>query len=44
MCTTDFENEKLDRQNLQHQLNKALKELRMAKEQMTRLDLLVCTE
>uniref|UniRef100_A0A8C6ZQM2 Centrosomal protein of 55 kDa n=1 Tax=Nothoprocta perdicaria TaxID=30464 RepID=A0A8C6ZQM2_NOTPE len=30
MCTTDFENEKLDRQNLQHQLNKVLKELRKA--------------
>ncbi|XP_067409075.1 centrosomal protein of 55 kDa [Emydura macquarii macquarii] len=38
MCTTDFENEKLDRQNLQHQLNKVLKELRKAREQITRLE------
>ncbi|XP_008940119.1 PREDICTED: centrosomal protein of 55 kDa, partial [Merops nubicus] len=38
ICTTDFENEKLDRQNLQHQLNKALKELRKAREQITCLE------
>ncbi|XP_054688707.1 centrosomal protein of 55 kDa isoform X1 [Grus americana] len=38
ICTTDFENEKLDRQNLQHQLNKVLKELRKAREQITRLE------
>ncbi|NXV77060.1 CEP55 protein, partial [Atlantisia rogersi] len=38
MCTTDFENEKLDRQNLQHQLNKVLKELHKAREQITRLE------
>ncbi|NWR59421.1 CEP55 protein, partial [Bucorvus abyssinicus] len=44
VCTTDFENEKLDRQNLQHQLNKALKELRKAKEQITRMDLLKLQE
>ncbi|NXO52189.1 CEP55 protein, partial [Aramus guarauna] len=38
ICNTDFENEKLDRQNLQHQLNKVLKELRKAREQITRLE------
>ncbi|NXI50284.1 CEP55 protein, partial [Chloroceryle aenea] len=38
ICTTDFENEKLDRQNLQHQLNKALKELRKAREHITSLE------
>ncbi|NXN55545.1 CEP55 protein, partial [Rynchops niger] len=38
ICTIDFENEKLDRQNLQHQLNKVLKELRKAREQITRLE------
>ncbi|NWS51779.1 CEP55 protein, partial [Chunga burmeisteri] len=38
ICTTDFENEKLDRQNLQHQLHKVLKELRKAREQITRLE------
>ncbi|XP_074855670.1 centrosomal protein of 55 kDa isoform X2 [Carettochelys insculpta] len=38
VCTTDFENEKLDRQKLQHQLNKVLKELRKAREQITRLE------
>ncbi|XP_008113537.1 centrosomal protein of 55 kDa isoform X1 [Anolis carolinensis] len=37
-CTLDFENEKLDRHNLQHQLNKVLKELRKAREQITRLE------
>uniref|UniRef100_A0A8D0CCJ7 Centrosomal protein of 55 kDa n=1 Tax=Salvator merianae TaxID=96440 RepID=A0A8D0CCJ7_SALMN len=37
-CTLDFENEKLDRQNLQHQLNKVLKELREARNQITRLE------
>ncbi|XP_065602740.1 centrosomal protein of 55 kDa [Cyrtonyx montezumae] len=36
VCTTDLENEKLDRQNLKHQLNKTLKELCKAKEQITR--------
>uniref|UniRef100_A0A663LZL7 Centrosomal protein of 55 kDa n=1 Tax=Athene cunicularia TaxID=194338 RepID=A0A663LZL7_ATHCN len=41
ICTTDFENEKLDRQNLQHQLNKVLKELRKAREQITHLEPLV---
>ena len=37
-CTSDFENEKLDRQNLQHQLNKVLKELHKAREQITHLE------
>ncbi|XP_007478855.2 centrosomal protein of 55 kDa [Monodelphis domestica] len=37
-CTLDFENEKLDRQNMQHQLHKVLKELRRAREQITRLE------
>ncbi|XP_036428062.1 centrosomal protein of 55 kDa [Colossoma macropomum] len=34
----DFENEKLDRQSLQHQLHKVLKELRKARDQITRLE------
>ncbi|NXC68273.1 CEP55 protein, partial [Anhinga anhinga] len=38
ICTTDFENEKLYRQNLQDQLNEVLKELRKAREQITRLE------
>ncbi|NWI33571.1 CEP55 protein, partial [Sula dactylatra] len=38
ICTTDFENEKLHRQNLQDQLNEVLKELRKAREQITRLE------
>ncbi|KAF1640919.1 Centrosomal protein of 55 kDa, partial [Eudyptes chrysocome] len=38
ICTTDFENEKLDRQKLQYQLNKVLKELRKARDQITRLE------
>ncbi|XP_074089452.1 LOW QUALITY PROTEIN: centrosomal protein of 55 kDa-like [Macrotis lagotis] len=37
-CTADFENEKLDRQYMQHQLHKVLKELRRAREQITRLE------
>ncbi|XP_053548892.1 centrosomal protein of 55 kDa [Bombina bombina] len=36
-CTSDFENEKSDRQKIQHQLYKVLKELRMAREEITRL-------
>jgi len=44
MCTTDLENEKLDRQNLKHQLNKIFKELIKAREQITRLEPLVRTE
>ncbi|NWQ72768.1 CEP55 protein, partial [Columbina picui] len=38
ICATDLKNEKLDRRNLQHQLNKVLKELRKAREQITRLE------
>ncbi|NWV11854.1 CEP55 protein, partial [Ptilonorhynchus violaceus] len=38
ICTTDLENGKLDRQNLEHQLNQVLKELRKAREQITRLE------
>ncbi|XP_043912604.1 centrosomal protein of 55 kDa isoform X2 [Protopterus annectens] len=37
-CTFDFENEKLDRQSLQRQLNKVLKELRKEREQRTHLE------
>lgn len=37
-CTLDFENEKLDRQNMQHQLYVILKELRKAKSQITQLE------
>ncbi|XP_048843915.1 centrosomal protein of 55 kDa isoform X2 [Brienomyrus brachyistius] len=36
--TRDFENEKLDRQTLQKQLHKVLKELRKARDQITRLE------
>ncbi|XP_075468907.1 centrosomal protein of 55 kDa [Ascaphus truei] len=35
-CTSDFENEKVDRQNVQQQLYKVLRELRKAREQITR--------
>ncbi|RLW03999.1 hypothetical protein DV515_00005948 [Chloebia gouldiae] len=38
LCTTDLENGKLDRQNLKHELNHVLKELRKAKEKITRLE------
>ncbi|XP_058399537.1 centrosomal protein of 55 kDa isoform X2 [Diceros bicornis minor] len=37
-CTLDFENEKLDRQNMQHQLYVILKELRKARNQITQLE------
>lgn len=37
-CTLDFENEKLDRQNMQHQLHVILKELRKARSQITQLE------
>ncbi|XP_037660934.1 centrosomal protein of 55 kDa [Choloepus didactylus] len=37
-CTLDFENEKLDRQNMQHQLHIILKELRKARSQITQLE------
>ncbi|KAF4074040.1 hypothetical protein AMELA_G00250120 [Ameiurus melas] len=36
--TRDFEKEKLDRQSLQHLLHKVLKELRKARDQITRLE------
>ncbi|XP_039565050.1 centrosomal protein of 55 kDa [Passer montanus] len=38
MCTTDLENGKLDRQNLKQELSHVLKELRKAKEKITRLE------
>ncbi|KAI1886870.1 hypothetical protein AGOR_G00200240 [Albula goreensis] len=38
MAAKDFENEKLDRQSLQHQLHKVLKELRKAREQIAKLE------
>ncbi|KAM6390100.1 centrosomal protein of 55 kDa [Pluvialis apricaria] len=44
ICTTDFENEKLDRQNLQHELKKVPKELCKARKQMTRLESLKLLE
>uniref|UniRef100_A0A2I3S315 Centrosomal protein of 55 kDa n=1 Tax=Pan troglodytes TaxID=9598 RepID=A0A2I3S315_PANTR len=37
-CTLDFENEKLDRQHVQHQLHVILKELRKARNQITQLE------
>lgn len=41
MSARDFENERLDRQSLQHQLHKVLKELRKARDQITRLEMTV---
>lgn len=38
LSTKDFENEKLDRHNMQHQLQKVLKELRKAREQISKLE------
>ncbi|KAF5899512.1 centrosomal protein of 55 kDa, partial [Clarias magur] len=38
LSARDFENEKLDRQSLQHQLHKVLKELRKARDQIARLE------
>ncbi|XP_010893933.1 centrosomal protein of 55 kDa [Esox lucius] len=38
LSAKDFENEKLDRQSLQHQLHKVLKELRKAQDQITKLE------
>ncbi|XP_073452130.1 centrosomal protein of 55 kDa [Aquarana catesbeiana] len=37
-CTADLENEKVDRQNVQHQLYKVLKELRKTQDQITKLE------
>ncbi|NXJ67494.1 CEP55 protein, partial [Rostratula benghalensis] len=44
MHTTDFENKKVDHQNLQQQLNQVLEELHKAREQITRLELLKLQE
>uniref|UniRef100_A0A3Q3KP86 TSG101 and ALIX binding domain-containing protein n=1 Tax=Monopterus albus TaxID=43700 RepID=A0A3Q3KP86_MONAL len=38
LSAKDFENEKIDRQNLQHQLHKVLKELRKARDQIANLE------
>ncbi|XP_049615264.1 centrosomal protein of 55 kDa [Syngnathus scovelli] len=38
LSVKDFENEKLDRQSVQHQLHKVLKELRKARDQITKLE------
>lgn len=38
LSAKDFENEKIDRQSLQHQLHKVLKELRKARDQISRLE------
>ncbi|CAB1311924.1 unnamed protein product [Coregonus sp. 'balchen'] len=38
LSAKEFENEKLDRQSLQHQLHNVLKELRKARDQITRLE------
>lgn len=38
LSTKDFENEKLDRQNMQLQLQKVLKELRKARDQISKLE------
>ncbi|XP_063818148.1 centrosomal protein of 55 kDa isoform X4 [Pseudophryne corroboree] len=37
-CTSDLENEKIDRHSVQHQLYKVLKELRKTREQITKLE------
>ncbi|KAF3704397.1 Centrosomal protein of 55 kDa [Channa argus] len=38
LSARDFENEKMDRQNMQHQLHKVLKELRKARDQIANLE------
>ncbi|CAL1599491.1 unnamed protein product [Knipowitschia caucasica] len=38
LSSKEFENEKMDRQNMQHQLQKVLKELRKARDQITKLE------
>lgn len=38
LSAKDFENEKIDRQSMQHQLHKVLKELRKARDQITKLE------
>ncbi|XP_075072227.1 centrosomal protein of 55 kDa [Mixophyes fleayi] len=37
-CTSDLENEKIDRHSVQHQLRKVLKELHKTREQITKLE------
>ncbi|KAL4640058.1 centrosomal protein of 55 kDa [Arapaima gigas] len=44
LSARDFENERLDRQTLQQQLHKVLKELRKARDQITRLESTVSTK
>lgn len=38
LSAKDFENERIDRQSLQHQLKKVLKELCMARDQISKLE------
>lgn len=38
LSAKDFENEKMDRQSMQHQLHKVLKELRKARDQISKLE------
>lgn len=38
LSAKDFENEKIDRQSMQHQLHKVLKELRKARDQISKLE------
>ncbi|KAM9837935.1 centrosomal protein of 55 kDa [Aulostomus maculatus] len=38
LSSKDFENEKIDRQSMQHQLHKVLKELRKARDQIAKLE------
>lgn len=38
LSAKDFENERIDRQNMQHQLQKVLKELRKARDQISKLE------
>lgn len=44
LSAKESENEKVDRQTLQHQLHKVLKELRKARDQITRLESSVSSE
>lgn len=41
LSAKDFENERIDRQNMQHQLQKVLKELRKARDQISKLESVV---
>lgn len=38
LSAKDFENERIDRHHMQHQLHKVLKELRMARDQISKLE------